>query len=83
MKIKFKNTAISTIQGDITKFNDAEAIVNSVGSTSSAGSGINAAIQNAAGKELMTSYTKQGGCKTGEDVITPAFNLPCMTGNFR
>lgn len=76
MKIKIKNTTIRTVQGDITKAEFADVIVNSAGNSSSGG-GVNAAIHKAAGKGLTISYTKQGGFKTGEAIITPAFKLPC------
>lgn len=77
MKIKIGSAVIRTVQGDITKVSFADAIVNSAGGSSPGGSGTNAAIHKAAGKGLLMAYNKQGGCKTGEAIITPSFKLPC------
>lgn len=77
MKIKIKNTIIRTVQGDITKVDFADAIVNSANNSSPGGNGINAAIHKAAGKGLIMAYTKQGGCKMGEAIATHAYKLPC------
>ena len=77
MKIQIEKTAIRIIQGDITKVDFAEAIVNSVGSISHGNNGVSAAIHNAAGPKLKAYYIEKGGCKTGGAIITPSFNLPC------
>ena len=44
MKIKIGRTVIRTVQGDITKADFVDAIVNSAGNPSDGGSGVNNAI---------------------------------------
>lgn len=77
MRIQIANTAIRTVQGDITKVDFADVIVNSVGAASHNGNGVSAAIHKAAGMYLNKFYIKEGGCKPGEAIITPSFELPC------
>ena len=77
MKLKIGNTTIRTIQGDITKVDFADAIVNSASNASIGGNGINSAIHKAAGKGLMMAYKKKNGCEVGEAIITPSYGLPC------
>src|SRR4029453_6100408 len=70
---------IRVIKGDITKVT-ADAIVNAANSSLLGGGGVDGAIHRAGGKvileEGMKIREKQGGGKTGEEVITPAGNLP-------
>lgn len=55
----------------------ADVIVNAANNMLAAGSGVCGAIFKAAGKaELTEACSKIGGCKTGDAVITPGFNLP-------
>ena len=77
MKIKIGRTVIRTVQGDITKADFVDAIVNSAGNPSDGGSGVNNAIHKAAGPGLAAEYKKHKECKTGEAVITRAYRLPC------
>ncbi len=70
---------VSCLKGDITKL-DVEVIVNAANTSLLGGSGVDGAIHKAGGalvlEECMKIRNKQGGCKTGEAVITSAGLLP-------
>ena len=56
---------------------EVDAIVNAANSELQHGGGVCGAIFRAAGpRELQAACDKIGGCKTGDAVITPGFNLP-------
>jgi O-acetyl-ADP-ribose deacetylase (regulator of RNase III) len=70
---------IELLLGDITKI-EADAIVNAANTSLLGGGGVDGAIHRAGGSAIleacMAIRNRQGGCKVGEAVITPAGKLP-------
>ncbi|MDE0300867.1 MAG: O-acetyl-ADP-ribose deacetylase [Candidatus Poribacteria bacterium] len=72
-------TTIKLVQGDITK-EQVDAITNAANEKLAGGGGVDGAIHRAGGPAIMKECdeirNRQGGCPTGQAVITTGGNLP-------
>ena len=78
MKRQIRETTLELIQGDITK-SEVDAIVNAANSELIGGGGVDGAIRRAGGDEIERACAeirrREGGCPTGQAVITPGGDL--------
>jgi O-acetyl-ADP-ribose deacetylase (regulator of RNase III) len=76
METSFSGIKIEIVQGDITRQQDIDAVVNAANAELRSGGGVAGAIHKAAGPELEKICRPLAPIKPGEAVITEAFNLP-------
>ena len=76
MTFQANGLTIECVQGDITKQNDMDAVVNAANAELQSGGGVAGAIHAAAGQELAQACRALAPIRPGEAVITEAFNLP-------
>ena len=70
-----KNIRVFLVKESVVNF-EVDAVINAANETLLGGGGVDAAIHDAAGPNLLKECAFFGGCKTGEAVITKGYDLP-------
>lgn len=73
---KVNRARLELVQGDITKQEDMEAVVNAANAQLMPGGGVAGAIHRAAGPELIEECRSLAPIAPGEAVLTRGYNLP-------
>ncbi len=76
MEVKLDGVMLELVQGDITKQEGFDAVVNAANAQLMPGGGVAGAIHRAAGPELAEECKKYAPIKPGQAVITGAYKLP-------
>ena len=76
MQVRVANLTLEVMQGDISRQQDMDAVVNAANAQLLPGGGVAGAIHRAAGPDLAEACRPLAPIAPGEAVITPAFNLP-------
>lgn len=76
MQRGIEGVVVECVQGDITRQDGIDAVVNAANAALRPGGGVAGAIHRAAGPELDRACRPLAPIRPGEAVVTPAFGLP-------
>lgn len=75
-EVKVDDVTVDLVQGDITKQNDFDAVVNAANAELRTGGGVAGAIHRAAGPGLAAETAPKAPIRPGQAVITSGHDLP-------